>query len=977
MWTKQHWQWAAGLDPGVPSTSVRFAVRISLSRTGRRLVIVGALLVATIGGAAGLLITEQRAASLAEAQQATANLARVLVEQTSNSMQAVDLALREVVGRQTSTGTSNAGTLTELEGSRATFDLLVEKLTGLPQADAIFVVSADGRQMTNSRGWPTTLLDLQDRDYFRHFVTLDDRAVFVSAPVRSRMSGQWSVYLSRRINGAHGEFAGVVAAAVTLSYLEDFYRAVTPENEAVTLLRRDGTILARYPHDDRTIGLKLPPEAKWYQFLGESGGSYRSPGYFVDSQPSLVSARPMRDFPLVIDASTGEAAVLADWRQRAFWITAAAAFACACVIFLLRVFGMQMGRLERSEASMARQNLQLARQNTQLENGRLQFDAVLENISQGLTFFDGDQSLMISNRRYGEIYRLSPEETRVGTSLSEILDHRRARGSFVAMTPAEYLTRRAALTQAGEPFNVTDELCDGRTVAMHYQPLADGGWVATHEDITERRRAEASLAFMARHDALTELPNRTLFRERLEQAIDATRNGTHSALLCIDLDRFKVINDTLGHPVGDGLLRAVAARLCGAVRGVDTVARLGGDEFAIVQMGIASPEQAAILAERIVEAVRRPYEIDGHRIISGMSIGVAIAPRDGTSSETLLKNADIALYLSKTQGRGTFRCFEPDMDAHVHELRLVELDLRNALPAEDFELHYQPVMDIRSGRLTGFEALLRWNHPVRGLVSPDAFIPIAEETGLIVPIGEWVLRQACLEAATWPNGIEIAVNISPVQFNGNLLLTAVQEALAASGLAPSRLILEITESVLLQHSDDRLILLHQFRALGIRIALDDFGTGYSSLSYLRSFPFNKIKIDRSFIRDVDTNQESNVIVGAMINLARNLGMTSVAEGVETSQQLGVLRDQGCSKVQGYLFSRPLPAGEIPALIQKLNVFEHRSTRKTLLKTMAPDRLAIRSRRTDGEDDTNDGPLTPTLPVPHHTGAGRRGTRLGG
>ncbi|MGD0102614.1 MAG: EAL domain-containing protein [Rhodopila sp.] len=936
-------------------------MRIGLSRTGRRLIIVGAVLVATIGGAAGLLITEQRAASLAEAEQATANLSRVLVEQTSSSMQAVDLALREVVGRLTSNGTSTAATLTELEGSRATFDLLVEKLKGLPQADAFFVVGADGRQMTNSRGWPTAPLDLGDRDYLRHFVTLDDHAVFISEPVRSRMSGLWSVYLSRRFNGARGEFAGVVAGVVTLSYLEDFYRAVTPENGAVTVLRRDGTILARYPHDDRNIGLKMPPGAKWYQFLGEGGGSYRSPGY-ISSQPRLVSVRPMRDFPLVIDASTGEAAVLAGWRQRALWIMAVAVFAAGCVIFLLRVFGTQMGRLERSEASMARQNLQLARQNTQLESGRLQFDAVVENISQGLTFFDGNQLLMISNRRYAEIYRLSPDETRVGTSLLDILDHRRARGSFMAMTPTEYLARRAALTRAGKPFDITDELCDGRTVIMHYEPLPDGGWVATHEDITERRRAEASLAFMARHDALTELPNRTLFQERLQQAIDATQNGTHSALLCIDLDRFKVINDTLGHPVGDGLLRAVAGRLCGAVRGVDTVARLGGDEFAIVQAGITSPEQAAILAERIVEAVRRPYDIDGHRIVSGMSIGVAIAPRDGTSSETLLKNADTALYLSKTKGRGTFRCFEPDMDAHVHELRLVELDLRNALPAEDFELHYQPVMDVRSGRLTGFEALLRWNHPIRGLVSPDAFIPLAEETGLIVPIGEWVLRKACLEAATWPNGIEIAVNLSAVQFNGGHLLNAVQEALAVSGLAPSRLILEITESVLLQNSDDRLILLHQFRALGIRIALDDFGTGYSSLSYLRSFPFNKIKIDRSFIRDVDTNRESNVIVGAMINLARNLGMTSVAEGVETPQQLAVLRDQGCRKVQGYLFSRPLPVGQIPVLIQKLSLFEHQSTRKTLLKTMAPGRLAIRSRRTDREGDTNEGPVTPILPI---------------
>jgi diguanylate cyclase (GGDEF)-like protein len=913
-------------------------VAITLSRTGRRLITVGALLIATIAGAAALLIMEQRAASVAEAQLGTTNLARVLAEQTSNSMQAVDLALREVVGFLATAEVGNPDAVTMVGASRATFDLMVEKLKGLPQADALFVLDTKGQVMTNSRGWPTVPLDLSDRDYFRHFVGLDDHAVFVSSPVRSRMSGMWSVYLSRRINGAHGEFAGVGAAVVTLSYLENFYRAVTPENGTVTLLLRDGTIVARYPQDDRDIGKKLPPDASWYHFLGESGGSYRSPGY-MDDRAKLVSVRPMRDLPLVIDATTSEEAVLAGWRRHTFWILTGAAFAAGCVIFLLRVFGRQMTLLERSEASTVRQNLQLAQQNTLLERGRQQFDAVLENISQGLTFFDGDQKLMISNRRFGEIDRLSAEHTRVGTSLEEVLDYRRAAGTFVVMTAGEYLARRTALVRSGEPFEVTDELADGRVVAMHYKPLPDGGWVATHEDITERCRAESSLAFMARHDALTGLPNRTLFHERLEEAIAGTVDGRHIALLCLDLDRFKVINDTLGHPAGDGLLKAVTERLCGAVREVDTVARLGGDEFAIVQVGISSPEQAAALAERIVEAVGRPYDIDGHRIVSGMSIGVAIAPRDGTSSEPLLKNADIALYLAKTQGRGTYRCFEPEMDAHVHELRLVELDLRNARPAEDFELHYQAVIDVASDALTGFEALLRWNHPVRGMVNPDDFIPIAEETGLIIPIGEWVLRKACLEAAKWPEDIEIAVNLSPVH------------ALALSGLAPNRLELEITESVLLQNSADRLAVLHQFRALGIRIALDDFGTGYSSLSYLRSFPFDKIKIDRSFIREVDSKQESAVIVGAILNLAHSLGMITVGEGVETAEQLTKLRDQGCTRAQGYLLSRPLPGGEIAALIGRFRSVEPlRSGRRTVQTTISSVRLSGAPARSDPAGD---------------------------
>ena len=542
---------------------------------------------------------------------------------------------------------------------------------------------------------------------------------------------------------------------------------------------------------------------------------------------------------------------------------------------------------------------------------------MLDNITQGVTFFDRDQRLLISNRRYGEIYRLTTGQTRSGSTLSDILDWRIASNTFVAMTKEDYLARRARSVAAGTPFDVVDSLGDGRTVAMHYQPLDDGGWVATHEDITERRQTEASLAFMAQHDALTELPNRTLFRERLEQAIASAASGSVCALLCLDLDRFKVINDTLGHPVGDALLCAVAGRLLAASRTTDTVARLGGDEFAIVQAGLTTPEQAAMLADRILELFRQPFQIDGNRMVVAISIGIAIASDASVTSETLLKNADIALYIAKSQGRGTYRFFQPDMDARVRELRAVEMELRNAKLTEDFELHFQPILDLRTETVVGFEALLRWNHPVRGQISPLDFIPIAEETGLIIPIGDWVLRAACQAAATWPADIDVAINLSAVQFGGVRLFDSVQQALAESGLPPTRLVLEITELVLMQHSDDRLVSLHRLRALGIRIALDDFGTGFSSLSYLRSFPFDKIKIDKSFIRDVDTNKDLTVIVAAIIGLAGSFGMTTVAEGVETDQQLAMLREQGCRRVQGNLFSRPVRAAQVPEVIRTL------------------------------------------------------------
>jgi diguanylate cyclase (GGDEF)-like protein len=885
--------------------SPAWAVRLRLSPVNRRLSLIGVMLIAVIFGVTAWLVVSQRAADLAQNQQATANLAQVLAEQTSRTMQPIVMTLRELQARMTPAGAERSEVADD-PGSKATFDLLVERLKGLPQVDALVVAGADGQVVNISRRYPPRPLDVTDRDYYRHLSTHDDHALFISAPTRARIDGRWTVYLARRMNNAHGEFAGIVLAAVTLSFLEDFYRAVTPENVSVEVLRRDGVILVRHPHIEGEIGGKLPAPAPWYGLLEGAGGSYRSPDSAGDTA-SLIAVRPLREFPLVVNVSLPEAAALSGWHQRSPWLVMGAMLVAFCVIVLLRTF--------------ARQYARLAAQNTQLETSHLRLDAVLDNMSQGLTLFDGDQRMMVCNRRFAEMYGLSQDQVRPGTAFADVVRYRMQRGTFLAMAPDDYVARAKTLADTTKPFELVNELSDGRTVFLHSQPLHHGGWVSTHEDITERRHAEAALAFLASHDALTELPNRTLFRERLMQAIAVARHGTHCALLCLDLDRFKVINDTLGHPVGDALLRAVAERLSRSVRGGDTVARLGGDEFAIIQVGLASPDHAALLADRVIDAMREPYDIDGHRVFTATSIGIAIAPRDGTSSEMLLRNADIALYQAKTEGRGIYRYFDPAMEAQVQMRREVELDLRNALPAEEFDLHYQPVLDLQSGKVAAFEALIRWNHPVRGLISPADFIPVAEETGLIVSIGDWVLRKACMDAACWPSDIEIAVNLSSVQFKGGQLLESVRQALALSKLDPTRLELEITESVLLQNSEDTLAVLHQFRALGIRIALDDFGTGYSSLSYLRRFPFDKIKIDRYFVRDICASTGSAVIVGAIVGIARALGMTTVAEGVETADQLAMVRGQGCAMVQGYLFSRPRPAGDVPALIRTLHVLD--------------------------------------------------------
>ena len=451
---------------------------------------------------------------------------------------------------------------------------------------------------------------------------------------------------------------------------------------------------------------------------------------------------------------------------------------------------------------------------------------------------------------------------------------------------------------------------NGRSVAVSARPMANGGHVVTLQDITEQRRSEAKIAHMALHDALTDLANRTLLNERLEQALARAKLDEIVATHILDLDHFKHVNDTLGHPAGDQLLKKVADRLRTLVRDTDTIARMGGDEFAIVQVAISEPADANSLAHRIIDEISRPYEIDGQQVVIGTSIGIAIGPADGRSPDQLIRNADLALYRAKGEGRGAFCFFAPEMDAQMQARRTLESDLRKAMQAGDFELYYQAVVNLASKEITGFEALIRWHHPEKGLVTPGQFIPMAEEIGLIIPLGEWVIRKACMVAAQWPNHLNVAVNLSPAQFQNPGLLQVVVNALATSGLAPRRLELEITETILLQDSEATLATLHRLRELGVRIAMDDFGKGYSSLAYLQRFPFDKIKIDRSFIEDIAKGGGSLKITRAVAALANDLGMVATAEGVENKEQLDASISAGCTEMQGFLFSRPLPAHEI-------------------------------------------------------------------
>lgn len=534
---------------------------------------------------------------------------------------------------------------------------------------------------------------------------------------------------------------------------------------------------------------------------------------------------------------------------------------------------------------------------------------VLDNMSQGVLLFDSETRLIFCNRRYMEMYGLVPEIVRPGRYLRDLLIQRIQTGTFTD-DPDEYIVRLQQGIATGDSFNHTVRLADGRAFSVVSKPIAGGGWLATHEDVTERQRSEGRIAHMARHDALTDLPNRVLLRERLEHELKRVKRGECLAVLCLDLDQFKGINDALGHPIGDELLKLVADRLRGCTREPDTVARLGGDEFAIIMTQMQEPTDAASLSKRIRESIIKPYQIEGHQIVTDISIGISVAPFDAQDADPLLRNADMALYGAKADGRGTYRFFEPEMNTRMKARRELEMDLRKALVGKEFELHYQPLVDLKTNDVNAFEALLRWNHPKRGLISPADFIPVAEETGLIVPLGEWVLKAACYEAVDWPDHIKVAVNLSPAQLNNRNLLNVVIGALAESGMPARKLQLEITETVLLQNTFATLATLHELRKLGVQIALDDFGTGYSSLSYLRSFPFDKIKIDRSFIQDLSNGAEPIAIVQAVANLAKCLNMTSTAEGVETQQQMDMLQSMGCTEMQGYLFSRARPASEI-------------------------------------------------------------------
>ncbi|MBX9650324.1 MAG: EAL domain-containing protein [Xanthobacteraceae bacterium] len=883
------------------STGTHFFKIASASRGGpiRWLILGGVLLISAIAIGATLMASNFRERALRNSERELENTVLLLARHFDQQLRDFEVVQRDLITFMRSSGIATPENYQRRMSSQEIHLMLRSKIDALSYVGGINVIDADGRLINGSSAWPAPAVNVADRAYFKSFKFDPRSPAMLVEPVYSRITGVWTTVIARKVTGPNGEFLGVIGRGIEPANFEKFFASVALGNgAAISMHHRDGTLLARYPHVDDMIGknFRTGGAGQLAVFdLPHSTSRLTSP---IDGEDRLISSRALTNFPIVIVAATTIPAALADWREQIALLIAVAGLSVLAISALLFVVVRKLSQQHRA-----------SQQRLRLEKQRL--DTAVNNMTQGLLLFDATQHLVICNNRYIEMYGLSADVIKPGCSFHDVIAHRKQTGSFDGDVD-RYVA--LVLRDIGQRNVMVIATPDGRSIQVVNEPTTDGGWLATHEDVTERRRAEARITHLAHYDALTDLPNRALFHEQLKRELPHASPGQQLAVLYIDIDEFKSVNDSLGHMIGDELLKSVAVSLGACVRETDFVARLGGDEFAIVQTGVKDSAEVTALVYRIFAAIRAPYECLGHQVTTDASIGIALAPRDGSDLDQILKNADLAMYAAKAAGRRTYRFFEPEMDAKVRARHVLETDLRQAIVDGGFEVYYQPCLSLQDDSITGCEALVRWRHPQRGMISPVDFIPIAEDTGLINQLGEWVLTTACMEAATWPDHIKLAVNVSPVQFKSGTLSLKVVAALAASGLAASRLELEITEAVLIRDDDAALVVLHQLRDIGVRIALDDFGTGYSSLSYLQRFPFDKIKIDRCFVTDLASPEGSSAIVQAVVNIAADRHMTTTAEGVETEQQREALRALGCSEMQGYLFSAPKPAADISPLL---------------------------------------------------------------
>ncbi len=860
----------------------------------------GILLIAAIVVGTSFTIVSFRQRALSNSERELQNTVLLLARHFDRELDSFDAVQRDYVRRVQDRGIRTAEAFNRQMSGEAAHESLQALVSASPETARFNIFDANGRLINSSLNWPIPAINIADRDYFKEFKFNPASPDIAVKLVHSRFSDSWTTIIVRKITGSDGTFLGMVARGMTPASFETFFESLSlGEGSAISMMHRDGTMLARYPHVEEMIGQNLSTSPVLSLLRGTDHATIRQQSP-VDGEARLASTRSLSQFPLSIVATMKLSTALADWREQTLFLVGAAALAALAIALTLFLIVRKL----RAQHLNAEHRLAV-------EKERL--DTAVNNMPIGLLLYDRDSRIVLRNQRYLDIFNLSPDIVKPGLTFRELMAYRKSVGSFKGDVDA-FCTNIERNVVRGKMSHHMVETDDGRSIETTTQPLQAGGWVATQEDVTERRTAERQIAHLAHYDALTDLPNRALFRERLGLELERTKRGEQLAMLYIDIDEFKAVNDSLGHPVGDELLKAVAQRLRACVREMDFVARLGGDEFAIVQTNVEQPDDVMGLVKRVYDAIREPFDCLGHQVSTDASIGIALAPHDGADLDQLLKSADLAMYGAKADGRRTYRFFEAEMDARVKARRTLELDMRQAIADGAFELHYQPVVNLQRNEVVGCEALLRWRHPVRGMISPAEFIPIAEETGLICEIGDWALATACAEAMHWPPHIRLAVNVSPVQFRSHAFSLKVANVLANTGLAATRLELEITEAVLIRDDDAALNLLQHLRDIGVRIALDDFGTGYSSLSYLRRFPFDKIKIDRCFVDGIEQADGSSAIVQAVINIAIAQNMTTTAEGIETDPQREVLRDLGCTEMQGFLFSRPLPVEAIRALL---------------------------------------------------------------
>ena len=894
-------------NPVRTAAGADFASVANMPRLGsiRLLILCGVLLIASIAVGTAVMVGNFRERTLTNTERELENTVTLLGRHFEQQLDDFQVIQNDIIAYMQSAHVDTSEVYRRQMSTIDVHRVLKAKLSAMSYVGGVNLFDADGRLINSSEAWPVPEVDIADRTFFKALKFDPLSAPVLAESVQSRVTGARTLVIAHKLTGSKSEFIGVIGRGIEPAYFEKYFESLAlGEGAAIALLHLDGTLLARHPNIEAMIGRNFKTSPLFRNILSKADHGTIRLDSRVDGQDRLASVRKLGHFPIAVVASKTTSGALADWRQQTrFLVGAAVAFA----LVIAFVFFMIVRQWSREHASSA--------QILALEKHSL--DVALNNMTQGLLLYDSSAKIVVCNSRYIEMYGLSPEVVKRGCSLRELFAHRKATGSFDGDVD-EYCSN--VLRDMGKVTRKLVQNSDGRSVQVSYQPLETGGWVTMVEDVTERKHSEEQIAYLAHHDALTGLVNRSMFSVLLNASIESSRRHARQfAVLFVDLDRFKIINDTLGHAEGDTLLIEIAKRLREIVRAGDVVARLGGDEFVVILQEIAEHAEVATVAEKLLLTIKQPILLSGQECQVTASIGVAMFPADGTDEQTLTKNADMAMYLAKEEGKNDIRFFSEDLKTQSLERLVFETSLRHAIERNEFVLYYQPKRDLLSGQITGVEALVRWAHPEFGILQPNQFIPLAEETGLIIQIGQWVLKTACEQNMAWQREgfppISMAVNISPREFANEGLLEYLDKALAESGMPAELLQLEITESMVIYNVERTAKVLFAIKGRGVRLAMHDFGAGYSSMSLIKQFPVDTLKIDRSFVRDLPSDSGDKVIAEAIIRLGKALGLTIVAEGVETTEQETFLREHACDEMQGFLLSKAVPAAEMPLFFQ--------------------------------------------------------------